>query len=381
MTPKKIYNFPVDHFYFDKQSGRYKWINPLTGKPKWMGRDKDKAIEKAELFNQAVQLKLDEIEAEQQGLPSFSYVIDMYIINVVPHKPWADSTAKNNLASLRMYKREIGNEGQLFSSVDRIGIGKYLENKNYRKADTFNGHRDNLIDVWKYAISKGFCNFNEAGAVMERSTSQKIKSNRKDRLPLTLAEFWTIHDAADQWLKHAMEFSLISLQGRSEICNLHDKQYRDGRFFIIRQKTHAATDLAFLSIKSDELDRLRKAMRSDGLACPYWCRRRPNSQRPQHLQNKPHPFYVNPEYLSKAFRKAANDSGLEWDGKAPSFHEIRGLGGREYLARGFSKDYINALMGHVDDKTTDIYLNNPHLMNDSRYQQVEAGLTLEILKQ
>lgn len=39
----------------------------------------------------------------------------------------------------------------------------------------------------------------------------------------------------------------------------------------------------------------------------------------------------------------------------PTFHEIRALGGALYLEQGFSKEYVNLLMGHTSQKMTDEY--------------------------
>lgn len=39
----------------------------------------------------------------------------------------------------------------------------------------------------------------------------------------------------------------------------------------------------------------------------------------------------------------------------PTFHEIRGLGGALYLEQGFSKEYVNLLMGHTTQQMTDDY--------------------------
>lgn len=39
----------------------------------------------------------------------------------------------------------------------------------------------------------------------------------------------------------------------------------------------------------------------------------------------------------------------------PTFHEIRTLGDSLYLEQGFSKEYVNLLMGHTSQKMTDEY--------------------------
>ncbi|MFT4906312.1 MAG: integrase [Oleispira sp.] len=39
----------------------------------------------------------------------------------------------------------------------------------------------------------------------------------------------------------------------------------------------------------------------------------------------------------------------------PTFYEIRALSGSLYLEQGFSKEYVNLLMGHTSQKMTDEY--------------------------
>ncbi|MEM9603597.1 MAG: hypothetical protein AAGA11_12095 [Pseudomonadota bacterium] len=119
---------------------------------------------------------------------------------------------------------------------------------------------------------------------------------------------------------------------------------------------------------------------SDGIACPYWVRRRPDIQRPQHLNNKSHPFSVVPGYLAKGFSKVRDTCGLAVGGKPPTFHEIRGFGSRPYRQAGFSKDYVRELMAHSDGRMTDIYLNTPGALQDEHYQSVRDDLQLQDLK-
>jgi len=66
----------------------------------------------------------------------------------------------------------------------------------------------------------------------------------------------------------------------------------------------------------------------------------------------------------------------------PSFHEIKGLGGRVYEEFGMSKDDIQRLMTHADKKTTEIYLDKgPDALTDDDYVTVKAPMRLlEVMK-
>ena len=102
----------------------------------------------------------------------------------------------------------------------------------------------------------------------------------------------------------------------------------------------------------------------------------------QHQQNKPHWSYVNPSYLTKTFKKVRDRSGL-FDGweprQRPTFHEIRSLGGRLYRKLGHPKEYVQALMTHTDETTTDIYLADPEALTEENYRRVKADLKLNKL--
>ncbi len=58
--------------------------------------------------------------------------------------------------------------------------------------------------------------------------------------------------------------------------------------------------------------------------------------------------------LSEAFMKARRESDLEWEGKPPSFHEIRSLSARLHTEEK-GKDYAQKLLGHKSATMTDKY--------------------------
>lgn len=69
----------------------------------------------------------------------------------------------------------------------------------------------------------------------------------------------------------------------------------------------------------------------------------------------------------------------DWEtGAAPTFHEIRSLGARIYREQGQHKQYIQSLLTHSDQKTTQVYLDGGQL-TDEHFHKVEAGLNLRNL--
>ena len=111
------------------------------------------------------------------------------------------------------------------------------------------------------------------------------------------------------------------------------------------------------------------------------------------MDAKKHWTCVTPEYITKQFLKY-RDLAKTADGKKglfdhlnprqrPTFHEIRGLGSREYQnmlqMNGYTptkaKEYVQALMTHANKKTTEIYLDGG-TVTDNHYMPVRAELNL-----
>ena len=378
MSPKRRYKL-VENLTFDIGSGRYRFRNPITGKRTWVGRDKIEAISRAEIANKAIALE-KKIKLKRDGVITMDYVIRLYIELVVPGKPWEDSTRGNHLAALELYAREFGE--YLFSAVDRIFLADWI-NDRCTTFDCRSKHRSRLVDLYKFAISRGLTDANEADAVYQGSGSIKLAANRKVRKRLTSEQFQLIHAKAPPFLQIAMELSLVTLQARRECVDALHSNVRNGELFVVRKKTAGDSDMAFIRIPmTDQIEQILSKSRKSGIASPHIVHMRPQSMRPQHLQNKAHWSSVTPDYLSKAFAKARTAAGVGADLAArqrPSFHEIRSLGGRTYRELGYSKEYIQALMTHSDEKVTEIYLNNPDEIKPEHYKRVSAELKLSDL--
>jgi len=143
--------------------------------------------------------------------------------------------------------------------------------------------------------------------------------------------------------------------------------------------------MAFIKIRlTPELEALQaRARKLDDIASPYLVHRAPERRQRWWMAGKSHWTYVNGSYLTKAFAVARDQvprfAALP-ERQRPSFHEIRGLGGRLYLARGTSKADIQALMTHSNPSTTEIYLERgPQALTIDDYHTVSAPFTLRDL--
>jgi enterobacteria phage integrase len=293
--------------------------------------------------------------------------------------PWSPSTANNYKYQINRIEHDLGD--RLVARTDCVFLTEWLQ-KFCRTADTWNQWRYALVLLWKFAVSKKIVEVNEASKVLERSNSLVIEANRKVRKPLDMAGFKEIRSHAPPWLAISMDLALITLQGRSEVCNMRHTDFRDGHLFVIRQKTKSQSDAAFIKIKlTPDLENLRsRSLALDTTQPPFIVHRQPDRRYRELAGSKLHWTYVRPDYLTKAFLEARTAARCYEDlptEERPTFHEIRGLGSRTCESLGMKEAEIQLLMTHADKKTTNIYLNGgAEALRDEDYVSVEAPLTL-----
>ena len=223
---------------------------------------------------------------------------------------------------------------------------------------------------------------NEAEAVLARSASLQVEVNKKVRKPLDLEGYLAIRKVAEPWLQLAMDISLVTLQGRSEVCNMKHSDFRGDYLFVIREKTEGTSDTAFIRIPVTQSMREFRAlaMALDTLNAPNLIHRRPDRQRGDWAPKSEHWAYVRPQCLINAFRAALLSLGHYAHVKPAereSVHEIRALGSRIYLASNIAEEAISPLMTHADQQVTKIYTQGGEgALRPEHYKTVEAPLSL-----
>ncbi len=378
--PARKYDIPTNLLY-DKASGRYRYRNPITHKYKWIGRDRARAVELAEKANAAHRLIVAQKRLAKARPPTVGDIVSLYEVNVMPKRAWDSSTRKNIQFKLNAIRREFGDKP--FETVDRLFLGDWLDVRCTR-ADSYMKWRALLIEIWDYAIARKIADYNEAAATMRRSVSEKISANRKIRKRLDIAGFRAIHDSAPPFLQTAMRLSLVTLQGRAEIVNFLLADRYDGWLHFIRDKTAGDTEKAFIRIEeTPQIAEIIAHAMSDGTHSPFVVHYKPKSRQRKHMDAKPHWTYVTPDHLTKTFKDVRDECGL-YDSlkprQRPTFHEIRSLGARIYEKLGYPKGYINALLGHADEKTTDIYLRmGKDAITHDHYKPAKAEMNLSRL--
>lgn len=375
--PKK-YNLP-DNVSYDRQRNRWVVRNPVNGKSKRF--DTEAAAVKA---GEALNKWLTEeraLQALDTGRPTIAGLVAKWESDRLQFMPWDEGTRGNVLAKMRRISRELGTRP--IERTDCMFLEDWLGGF-CSSADAFNKWRYALVLLWKFAVSRKLAQSCEPEKIEPRSTSKKLEANQKNRQPLDLQGFRAIHERAPAWLQLAMEQSLVTLQSRLEICNMRHADYRDGHLYVIRDKVSGDSDMAFIKIAvTPQLDELRRRSLRSGIASPYLIHRKPERMRREWIDGKPHWSWVTPDYLTKAFAEARDTierfAQMPGDGR-PSFHEIRGMGSRLYLAQGMPHDAIQALMTHSNPRTTQIYLDRgAAALTSDDYHPVAAPMVLSDL--
>ena len=378
--PKKN-DFPP-HMTVDGDRGGFIVRNPLNHKKKRFPADReqearDTALRLAEFLEKRRQRML--IEA---GRPNVRALITRWKTERLPHQPWDASTKETFLMRLGRIEREMGEE--VVELLDCVAIEQWLA-KTAARADPFNKWRHAWVMLWRFAVGQKLARTNEAEKVERRSTSRKIESNQKVRQQLDVPGFMAIHEKAPEWLRIAMELSLLTLQSRKEVCGMRHEHFRNGHLYVIRDKVAAESNMAFIKIRlTPELEALRgRALKLDNVVSPFLVHRKPDRRQRRWMEGKEHWTYVNERYLTRAFGEARDQverfAALP-ERERPTFHEIRGLGSRLHESRGRPRKDIQELMTHSDPKTTTIYLERGvDALTDEDFHPVSAPYSLKEL--
>lgn len=338
-----------DNLYSNGDYYRYK--HPQTGKFHGMGDNKADAILAAKKLNAILLSKTDLVRAvlgEEDN--NWTYLVARYITERQADEGKKASTVREENYRLNHIAEGLGKT--LLSETTQRLISDYL-NKNYT-GNSYTKHRGTLIKLMSFGIATGMFPDgykNLAEATLPARTTDKV------RRVLTMDDYKAIHEEAEPWLKVAMDFSLITLQRRSDSIMAKYSDIKDGELYIIQAKTEKHGERAFLRIKIGvDLAEVIAKSRAIGPVCPFIIHRKPDRDAP--FEGQEHWAQVRDQYLTKAFNKARDRTkrfdGLE-KGQAPTFHEIRALGGAEYLNQGHSPEYVNLLMGHTTQRMTDSY--------------------------
>lgn len=354
---------------YQERDGRYRYRHPITGKKHPMGADRARAVAAARKLNDHLQpAPADLVNQVLGGDRLVETVVDRYQAEYLDPQGLAAGTLKNTLGDLRHFRDAFGPR-----RLDDLSVHDLAGFLNQRRNASYIRHRNTVIGLYSWALSQGLAETNPAANTLRK----KLETRARRRL--TVEQFRAIYQDAPEWLRLAMDLSLLTLQARNEICAMRFddvKEQPDGsrRLYVVRKKTAKKTDTAYISIAvGEELDELLRRARGTGILSPMVVHyRQPRSGR---KAEKPHWTAVMPDRMTTVFQetrdRCAMFKGMP-KAERPSFHEIRALGAHLYEKAGQPVEYVQALLGHSGPGMTRHYQDG----HEQRWNDAAAELDL-----
>ena len=329
----------------------YRYRHPNTGEFHQMGTDKVKAIQAARKLNSYLSPNTDLVRTVL-GDNRFTWdqlVARFKLERQEKEGKKARTTIEENYR-LQHIEKGIGKVA-LEDTTQRM-LSEWLD-KNFSN-NAYTKHRGTLIKLMNFGIAKGMFpdgQVNLAAATLTEREEPKI------RQVLTIDQFRDIRELCAPWVQVAMDIALVTLQRRSDLIKMKYTDIRDGYLYVVQSKTEAHGLSAHLRIKiGDSLSEIISRSRALPPLSPFIIHRIPD--RRVGFQGQEHFAQLRDQTLTKAFSRARDSlpafKKMPME-QRPTFHEIRGLGGAQYLEQGYSKEYVQLLMGHTTMKMTEGY--------------------------
>lgn len=349
MTPRKrsTKNRDLPENLYEAR-GYYKYRHPVTGQYHKMGTDRARAIAAANKLNVRLVKPIDLVRGVLQAeAGSIADLVRRYKAERQALEDMKPSTRKLEDYRLNAIVKGLGHLPTLELSVRTCA--EWLDGFN---GNAYTKHRGSLIKVCRFGVAKGLLETNPAEGTLTNPSSVE----KKKRKPMKKEWFDMIHAAAPEWMQVAMDFALITLQRRGDCVTARYTDIEGDVLKVIQAKTEKHGYRAFLRIEIGEgLADVIARSRQIKPVCPYILHRMPLRK---HKNDLDHWAMITPDHLSKTFAQVRDGlpvfQGMPKE-ERPTFHEIRGLGGKLYLDAGYSDDYVNKLMGHTSQKMTDSY--------------------------
>jgi enterobacteria phage integrase len=350
-SPKKR-NWP-DYLYERNRKGPYYvWVHPKTGQEFGLGRDFAKARGQAlaaniKLAQQDHQVTLADRVTNKAG-GTVAEFVPVYRA-IIEGEGVAANTLKTLDSNLRRISKAVGTMAMPGVTTKNL-FDLIIEPLEKEKKNRTAGQIWSTLDgMWKAAAGQGKVTHNPV-------TNLRVKSASVKRERLTLPTFMTIYEAAkkskDRWHAKLMRLALVSAQPRECLVLWEFTDVQEGFLWNERGKTGARIKIP----TSLTLPGVGWTLEE----CIKDCRDHVLSRHLLHHNigrtKSPPGSAVSLNAASKAFQRARERTDLTWpdDRLPPSLHEIRSLSLRLYRD-AFGRDFAQALAGHKDGSTTDIY--------------------------
>lgn len=324
----------------EPRPGYFTWRNPETGKELAIGRvalarAKHEAREALEFVTASKPTLLERISGATNTVAD--------LLTKMPV-----SEVYNTAKSLRSLDKKIAEKlGALpCNALTTAHCADLIEGEiDEGRERTAQALRSRLIAVCNRGRQLGWLDNNPA------EPTQKAEVTT-DRQRLTLEQFQAVLAKApevDPWLPGAMLLALVTGMDRDTLCKLERKAIGQDVLTINRGKTKVWVEIPLHM----RLDAIGMTV-ADALAA---CRSNVVSRyvvhhRKTYRKEVPAGAAIQVNRITKSFKEARELAGITGE-NAPTFHEIRSLAKRLYLAQG-NVD-TKALLGHKTEKMGDLY--------------------------
>jgi integrase len=347
------------HRKTDKRNWKvyYSYRDPRTGREHGLGSDYDSATSDAKALNAAIyasirSIKLAALTENKVETPSIN-TLAMRHLALCEKRKLAVNTIRTRKSHVGAWVRALGRDtpiGEVMVTDFVRVIREYEENGQNRAALAM---RTTAVEMWKDAMAEGWAPDNVPART--RAPVAVVKRSR-----LTLEAFRAIHQAAatlDPWIQRSMELALVSAQRREDIAAMEFRLgpdgtswIEDGELRVIQKKTGTKVIIPLdVGIDAWNLSSVVKSCR-DNIVSRWLI----HHQRPRTKSKPGDQVWI--DTITKGFARARDLAGITGEeGKAPpTYHEIRSLAIRLYTEK-FGKDFAQAIAGHKDAATTEIY--------------------------
>lgn len=372
---KKEFRHLPNFLYYDSSKKQYR-LTLVNGVRKNIGADKTKAIAIAREYNNIMRpentISVNSLVIESGGqngeaLPLTEHLEKLFERIVRDEQPSKSTLSDwtNDLERVSEFFNDIPSNEISLEHVNGF-INQYHADSS---ANVQNRKVSFLKKIFSYAVDESLMFDNPA----ERKKMKRVDAKKRRRLSYN--DFLKIRDAAEPWLRTAMDLALQTTQARLEVSRIkysikvpknntcgcvwyeEEKNGIFGMIYIHRQKVQHK-EAAHVAIPIGK--KLKEIIDNsrDNVASPYIVHRLP-ARLPNNISKEVnHPTQVAPDYLSRAFSALRDKTGVAANlpmDERPTFHEIRALAAFMFKDRGYDPQ---ARMAHSDAESTKIYTEN-----------------------
>lgn len=337
----------------EPKPGYYGWENPETGKFLAIGR-----VTLAEAKLQALEANLHIAKAAPRArlvdklTGAATLTLEQWLEEWLERLKEKGDKAENTLKSYRSLARAVAAEpaGKVpLAKCSVEVIAGCLESiASSRGARTSQATRAMLKTAFNAAIAKGKCDANPV--LVTESIAVEVQRQR-----FTWETFLPVWEHLEQhgpvWLRNATALALVSAQRREDVAGAMFRAFTDSEWLLEQEKTGRRLALP-LELRLDtfgmSLRDVVQACRRTGAVSKYLV------HQTKGRGNSPVGAAINLNTITKQFTAAVAAVHGD-DPTLPTFHELRSLAKRLYIAQGGVD--TKALLGHATEEMAALYAN------------------------